>query len=119
MGRWIGRSLMGIAVLHTAIAAIGFARSWRAMLQDGLLDAVGGDPARLGAAWFALFGVLLLALGVAVDALERDRITPPRALGVVLAVLVVSGVVLMPASGFWLALPAAVALLRPARRGLA
>lgn len=115
MGRWIGRALMAIAVLHTAFAAVVFARTWRALLGDGLLDAVGNDPLRGAVAWFTLFGLLLFALGLSVDAQERAGLVPSRTLGLTLAVLVVGGIVLMPASGFWLALPPVAALLWPRR----
>lgn len=116
MRRWIGRSLMAVAGVHTAFAGIVFARTWGALLGDGLLDAVGTDPLRGTVAWFTLFGVLLFALGQSVDAQERAGLRPGRALGATLAVLVGMGLVLMPASGFWLALPPVLALLWPRRR---
>ena len=63
-----------------------------------------------------LFGVLLFACGLAVAALERAGAPMPRALGVCLLALTVLGVVLMPASGFWLAFPPAVVILVRAGR---
>nr|WP_290894508.1 DUF6463 family protein [Azonexus sp.] len=71
------------------------------------------DPLRGAVAWFFLFGVLLWLLGMAVDLLERQ--VPgwrSPALGGALLLLLGLGVVLMPASGFWLVLPVALSLFR-------
>jgi hypothetical protein len=116
MQRWIGNWLMGVAVLHTAFAAAVYGGVLRDIGARGVFNTVGSDPLTGAVAWFVLFGVLLFACGLAVAALERAGAPMPRALGVCLLVLTVLGVVLMPASGFWLAFPPAVALLLRAGR---
>lgn len=116
MKRWIGRWLMGVAVLHTAFAVATTAPVLRTLLERGVWDSVGGDPTRSAVAWFVLFGIALFAAGQAVDALEAQGRTVPRALGATLLLVCGVGIALMPASGFWLALPAAIAALWPRRR---
>lgn len=54
---------------------------------------------------------MLFICGLAVSALEQARDTLPGALGWSLLVLALLGVLLMPASGFWLAFPPALAVL--------
>lgn len=117
MKRWIGNWLMGVAVLHTGFAVVVYGGVLRSMAQRGVFDTVGGDPLTGAVAWFVLFGVLMFACGLAVASLEKAGAPVPRALGVCLLALTVFGVVLMPASGFWLAFPPAFALL--ARAGQA
>ncbi|HNX72269.1 DUF6463 family protein [Rivihabitans pingtungensis] len=111
--RWRGRALCAIAGVHTLVAGVEFAPVWRELWAAGVVDSVGRDPLRGAVAWFFLFGVLLALLGLAVDELERQTPawhSPTLAVG--LLVLVVIGVTLMPASGFWLALPVAWRLWR-------
>ena len=66
--------------------------------------------------WFVLFGVLFALLGWAILLAERNAALAPvplRGLGAGLLALTVLGIVLMPSSGFWLALPPALALCWP------
>ena len=111
--RWRGRALCAIAGLHTLVAGLEFAPVWCELWAAGMVDSVGRDPLRGAVAWFFLFGVVLGLLGMAVDALERqtpDWRSPALAGGLLLLVLL--GITLMPASGFWLALPVAWRLWR-------
>ena len=63
-------------------------------------------------AWFVLFGIVLFICGLAVPALGRSTSIPlPRSLGWILLALVALGLAFMPASGFWLAIPPAVAIV--------
>lgn len=119
--RWRGRALCAIAGVHTLVAGVEFAPVWRELWAAGVVDSVGRDPLRGAVAWFFLFGVLLALLGLAVDELERQTPawhSPTLAVG--LLVLVLIGVTLMPASGFWLALPVAwrhILMVLAARHG--
>lgn len=109
---WKGPWLLAVAALHTAYAAAAFPEPLAALWRDGLVDSVGSDPLRGAVTWFVLFGAVLALLGLGVLQLERTRTTVPRTLGVGLLALALLGIALMPASGFWLALPPALALLR-------
>ena len=116
MKRWIGNWLMGVAVLHTGFAVAVYGGVLRGIAERGVFDTVGDDPLTGAVTWFVLFGVLLFACGMAIAALERADAPTPRSLGVCMLALTVLGVVLMPASGFWLALPPAIAMLGQGRR---
>ena len=118
MKRWIGRWLVGVGVVHTVFGAVVFAQPLREIGRDGLWNAVDGYPGRQLAFWFTLAGPLFLLTGALTDWVEaREDGAVPRFLGPSLLALGISGVILMPASGFWLFLPPAVAASRRAARG--
>lgn len=101
-----------MALLHTVVAAVLFVPQWQALWQRGVFNAAAGDVCIGHAIWFLLFGAVLALLAWEVTALERSQ---PRValqpMGWCLLALVAVGVVLMPASGFWLVLPPALAML--------
>ena len=109
---WIGRWLLLVAALHTAYAVIFFGNVYTDIAQRGVINTVGRDPLTGAAVWFLLFGVMMAMLSLAVTPLER---TGQRAslqlLGYSLLALCGVGIALMPASGFWLGLPAGIALV--------
>lgn len=110
---WIGHWLMAVAVLHTVFALVFLRQPLLGVVQRGVFNTVGQDPMTAAAVWFLLFGAVLALLALAITALERSG--DGRALrrqGWGLLALCVFGVVLMPDSGFWLAMPAAMVLIR-------
>lgn len=110
---WIGYWLMGVAALHTAFAGLVFAKVLLTIVQRGVFNSVGEDPLMGAVTWFVLFGLCLALLALAVTALERSgQAEVLRKLGLGLLLLCALGLVLMPASGFWLAIPPALAMLR-------
>lgn len=110
--RWIGRWLMAVAVIHTLFAVVEFHSVLATIGRLGVLDAVGTDPMRGAVTWFVLFGLMLFIAGLAASALEQvTGGVLPRSFGWSLLGLAVLGIVLMPASGFWLVLPPAFAVL--------
>lgn len=112
MKHWIGRWLIAVSVIHTVFAIAVFGSDLASIIQRGVFDTVGNDPQANAVVWFVLFGVILFICGLAVSALERSSSQPlPRSLGWSLLALVALGVILMPASGFWLVIPPAVAIL--------
>lgn len=119
MKRWIGPWLIGVSVLHTLFAIVVFHRPYSALIDRGFVNAVGSDPMTGAVVWFFLFGIALFLCGVAVYALERASVPTPKLLGWGLLVLAVLGVTLMPASGFWLVLPPAIAIVLRKQHGLA
>ena len=112
MKHWIGPWLIAIAVLHTGYAVVKHGPGLREIAARGFISGIGGDAQRGLAAWFVLFGALVLLLGLAVLALEQQPSAPMlRPIGAGLLLMGVAGVALMPASGFWLLFPPALALL--------
>ncbi len=113
---WIGHSLLAVALLHTVFALWVFQKPLMGIVQQGLFDSVGQDPMRAATVWFFLFGPLLALLAMAITPLERSshQGAALRRLGWGVLALSALGIVLMPDSGFWLALPAAFALIRKA-----
>lgn len=111
---WAGRWLMAVAGMHTAFAAAAFHDTlFDIVVGQGLFDSIGSDPLRGAVAWFVLFGALLALLALAITPLERlGAAAALRALGGGLLALIACGLVLMPVSGFWLALPVAWSLTR-------
>jgi hypothetical protein len=110
---WKGLWLLGVAVVHTVFAVVVFQPQMREIVERGVFDSVGTDPMRGAVSWFVLFGGLFALLGWAVMLVERQAALAPvplRALGAGLLALALLGIVLMPASGFWLVLPPALAL---------
>lgn len=112
MKHWIGRWLIAVSVAHTLFAIIVFRSVLSSIIQSGVFNTVGSDPMTGVVVWFVLFGAMLFICGLAVSALERSSPNAlPASLGWSLLGLTVLGVVLMPASGFWLALPPALAII--------
>jgi hypothetical protein len=92
-------------------AFAAFRGVYSALFDRGFINALDGDPLSSAAVWFFLFGPALFLFGIAVSALERLSQPLPKLLGWGLLLLAVLGIALMPASGFWLVLPPAVAIL--------
>lgn len=115
---WKGLWLMAVAAVHTIFAVLAFQPQWHEIARRGVFDSVGSDPMLGAVVWFGLFGIVLALLGWAIVLLERGNATgfqAPQALGWGVLALTLAGIVLMPVSGFWLALPPALALCRTSR----
>jgi hypothetical protein len=113
---WIGHWLMLVAAIHTVFGLVVFRSDLLAMARLGFFNTVGQDSQRAAIAFFMLFGFLLGMLAQAVTALEHKGPSASlRNIGWSLLGLCAIAVLLMPASGFWLAIPAVWALLRKPR----
>jgi hypothetical protein len=103
---------MAVSVIHTALAVVIFNEVFVSIIRRGVFNTVGTDPMTGVAVWFVLFGTLLFVCGLAVYELEKSLSgLLPRAIGWSLLIVVLLGVTLMPASGFWLAFPPAISIL--------
>ena len=116
MKRFAGRWLLGVAAVHTAFAIVVFRSVLADIFRAGFVGAIGKDPMRGAVAWFVLFGGAMAVAALCIDALEA-RGEPLRGVGLATLALIALGIIWMPASGFWLALPAVVVMLR-SRRGV-
>ena len=125
MRRFVGPLLMATGVLHLVSGFVFYSGPLFAIAADGFLNAVKADVAfstfdrlaAFAAFWYMIFGVMLLMLGGLIHWAQARTGTLPAFLGWSLLALGVVGVILMPASGFWLALPQAVLMLVVARQG--
>jgi hypothetical protein len=112
MKHWKGRWLIAVSIIHTLFAFAVFGKVLSSIVQRGVFDTVGNDPLTGAVVWFVLFGLALFICGLAVSALERlPNSSVPKSIGWSVLAMTVIGVVLMPASGFWLAIPPALAIL--------
>lgn len=111
MKHWIGPWLIVVSIIHTLFGVVVFPEVLRSLISRGLFNTVGNDPLIGVVVWFLLFGAVLFICGQTITALERSSAGVPKSIGWSLLALTTLGVVLMPASGFWLAFPPALAVL--------
>lgn len=111
--RWISRWLLGVAALHTAFGLWAFAPTLAELVAQGWIGTATRSAQAAAVSWFMLFGAPLALLAWLLPALQAaGRPALLRQLGWGLLLLMLLGVSLMPASGFWLLLPPVWALLR-------
>ena len=112
-----GWSLIIIGIIHNLFGIIA---GWRILLDAtnaGLIGVWDAPPTRGWIFWFLVTGFALIAIGLLATQLERSGVAIPWSFIVFFGLLTLTGVVLMPASGFWLLLfPVAVCLIRRLRR---
>jgi Family of unknown function (DUF6463) len=109
---WIGYWLLLVASLHTVYAVLAFGKVYQDIAERGVFNTVGRDPLTAAAVWFVLFGAMLALGGAGILPMERSRHYESfRVLGIGLLMICALGIVLMPLSGFWLGLPAAIGLI--------
>jgi Family of unknown function (DUF6463) len=112
MKYWIGKWIVAVSIIHTIFAFVVFPEVISQIFRDGVYDSIGVDPLRGAAVWFLLFGFVLFALGLATNIIEElSNGDVPAPIGFSLLFVIFSGVVLMPISGFWLALPPALTII--------
>ena len=111
--RWIGRTVMAVAVAHTLFGLIVYHSTLVGLVADGVVNALGYDAMRAAVVWFLLAGFFMATTGIAIDQLEdqglRSKLVP---LGWGLLAITLLGIALMPASGFWLMLVPAYFCIR-------
>ena len=109
--RWAGPVLIAIGFLHTFVMIGLFHGVYLEILAAGLVDTINEhvSPLRGAAFWALQFGFLLILVGLL---LPIDRTPVGKEVGIMLLFVVSLGIVIMPAGGFWLALPVALGLLR-------
>jgi hypothetical protein len=117
MYRFTGQILMLIGVLHTLVGLLTYASPLVDIARDKVFNAVGPHTDRQAAVWFLMTGAALLLSGYLTHWTQRRTGTLPAALGWSLLAIAAVGLVLMPISGFWLIVPAAVLALAASRHG--
>jgi Family of unknown function (DUF6463) len=112
MKYWIGKWIVAVSIIHTIFAFVVFPEVISQIFHDGVFNSIGVDPLRGAVVWFILFGFVLFALGLATNIIEEmSNGDVPSSIGFSLLFVIFSGVVLMPISGFWLALPPALIII--------
>jgi hypothetical protein len=111
MKPWIGRWLMGTALIHTVVAAVQYRNVIGSVIDRGVFNTVAGNPVIGAVVWSLLFGCVAMIGGFTVSALEHAKVPLPKTLGWCLFALAIIGAVLVPVSGFWLLFPAAITIL--------
>lgn len=114
--RWIGRTVIGVAVVHTLVGAVVFRETVLALVREGLIATISHQPDRGAAFWFFYTGFALAVVGGWMDEREAEARRFPTYLVATLAALTGAGVLIMPASGFWLLIPPVAGAIRHNRR---
>ena len=113
--RWLPRLIIAIAVLDIGFT-LALETPFREIAEAGVVDSVAGHGDRESAFWHLVAGTFLFGLGELSRWAVRETGRVPARLGSWLIGVGVAGIVLMPASGFWLvAALGAFAVLSSAR----
>ena len=112
--RWVPRLIVGTAVVHVA-AGLAFETPIREIADAGVVDSIDPYAERQAAFWYFMTGVSLLALGELARWTVRETGRVPARLGGWLIGIAATGIVFMPASGFWLVAAVGVIALHAAR----
>jgi hypothetical protein len=110
MKNWRGYWLMAVAFIHTAFALIMFADDYRSLYDNGIFNSITSVQGH-AAVWFFLFGQVFFIVGLLVRHYEIAAGNIPLSISINLFLLTITGVILMPESGFWLMFPAVLSLL--------
>jgi len=111
MKSWKSKWIIGVAAGHTIYALIYFGNDYISLYDKGIFDSV-DTPQIAAAVWFFLFGQVLFLVGLIMSKLEKsNRGLLPKSIAYNLLALTILGILLMPASGFWLIFPPVIAIL--------
>lgn len=110
MKNWRGYWLMAVAFIHTAFALVMFADDYRSLYDNGIFNSITSAQGH-AAVWFFLFGQVFFIVGLLVRHYEIAAVNIPLSISINLLLLTITGVVLMPESGFWLIFPAVLSML--------
>ena len=116
MRHWIGKSLIGIGIIHTIFAAVFIAPKMGDILSEGIFNTINGQPPREAFLWFVMSGFLLMILGWLTDHWEKAEHDVPVFLGWSLLGITIFVVMLSPVSGGWLILIPSLAILTRKRQ---
>lgn len=116
MKTWISKWLIFVAAGHTAFGVMFFGNTYVEMFSKGLIGSVNSEGTA-AAAWFMLFGFLLFILSLLIAVIEKhETLEVPNLIATSLFTLTTIGVILIPASGFWLVYPAVVGIVLKNRK---
>ena len=99
--------LIATGILHNLIGFVLGFEVLAGMVRDGLFNSTLVQFDRQAIFWFLFSGFAMMLWGVLIANLERV----PNTFSWSLLILSVLGVIIMPASGFWLVIPQALYML--------
>ena len=119
--RWVPRLIVGVACLHTLFGLFVLPASLdpnplAGIVDDGFVNAIDRNVDRAATFWFLATGVLWFNVGHLTHWVIRRTGRIPALVGLWTLGLAVPSLVLLPASGFWLALGVGILALVAARR---
>ena len=105
MKRYVGLLTIGLGCMHLAVGAVLYADALLEIGRNGIIAAVPdfGDPST--AFWFMMFGVLLAWIGWLARQYFLQAQELPHGFSWQMIGLGLVGGLMMPLSGFWLAIP--------------
>lgn len=104
MKHTIGISIMAIAAIHAIFGLAVFPGVWLEIARDGFFNVIGENPLRGAVVWFQLYALPVFAFGHLILSFERNGLPLPLHTFWHMTIILITGVILMPASGFWLLL---------------
>jgi hypothetical protein len=102
MKAWIGKSLIGIGIIHSLFGFAVFSAIISVLISEGLFNTVNSQPDRERVFWFLFTGFAWIIVGILIDWLEINSSRLPSFLGWAFLAMTVIGVFIMPISGIWL-----------------
>jgi hypothetical protein len=102
MKAWIGKSVIGIGIIHSLFGFVVSRGVIGDLFSEGLFNTVNGEPVREQVFWFLFAGFAWLILGALIDWLERSGRPLPGFFAWALLAMTAVGVFIMPISGLWL-----------------
>ena len=111
MKHWKSNWIITVAIIHTIYAIVVFKADYLSLYENNIVSSI--TSAHVGlAVWFFLFGQVLFIVGQLMRSYEKETCQKiPNSIGINLLALTLLGVIIMPASGFWLMFPPVMALL--------
>lgn len=109
----LGTILMSIAVLHEVVGLFVYSTPLQDILQAGFFNTINPPYWERDAAfWFLMFGATLFLMGWVAQWMQDNIGSIPRFFSLGLLITCLIGVMMMPVSGFWLAIPVALMMLQ-------
>jgi hypothetical protein len=104
MKAWIGKTLFLIGIVHTIVGIAFYKAILGSMVDEGLFGtiSISGDYDRDAAFWFLFAGFMLMIIGALINWFENHNQAVPKFVEWSMTIITIVGIVIMPASGFWL-----------------
>lgn len=111
--RQSGLLLGWTGLLHIVVGVIIFWNPLKDIAAAGIFNAIGHDYEKTAAVWFLFSGFFILIGALLMGWVVKTKgLVLPKSVGWYLLAISVTGVILMPVSGFWLCIPQAYIILK-------